>query len=112
MAHRGVVCIRSPRGSSPEPAGTRTPPGPAAGQGSDSAGWQTSYLTLDLAQPRLKPRAELALVTTTLPPPPVFLWLEDSPRLYSHDLPFQEAVASSDRLFAMLNEAQITFYDL
>lgn len=89
-------------------------PRPGCGAGRDSTGTQTSYLTLDLAQPRLKPRAELALATTATPYPPlpVFLWFEDSPRLCSYDLPFHEAVAYSDRLFAVLNAAQITFYDL
>lgn len=72
------------------------------GQGRDSAGSQTSYLTRGLARDRGQSS-----------PWPVagraFFGLTDGPRLCSHDVRFHEAVAHSDHLFAMLNAAQILF---
>lgn len=87
--------------------GTACPPGLAVGQGSDGVGLQTSYLTLDFVQPsEATGRAGPGRAR------PVFLWIADAPRLCSHDVPFHEAVACSERLFAMPNAAQIPFYDL
>lgn len=108
MAQSGVGRTRSPWGNGP--GACREPHAPQAwpwGRAVTASACRpvTSHLTLCSLR---KPRAELALADARL----VFLWVADSPRLCSHDVPFHEAVACSERLFAMPNAAPIPFYDL
>lgn len=95
---------KNPWGSSAEPAGTRTPSW-ARLWGSDSTSSQTSCFTLDLAQPRLKPQAELAWLTPH--PTPGFSWLEESPRLWGQDYLFTRQLLAPAPT-AMLNAAPVT----